>query len=157
MHKGYLRTATLLGALSIALGAFAAHALKQAVSDYALGIFEAGVRYQFYHVFALLASGILYKEFHNKFTRWSGIFFITGIILFSGSLYVLTIIKAAVLPGFNWIGVITPLGGLCFILGWLCLFLGITRKQWIFMNFYYHNPGVLLNNYRHFAGRYNVG
>src|ERR1035441_6993086 len=91
MHKGYLRTATLLGALSIALGAFAAHALKQIVSDYALGIFETGVRYEFYHVFALLASGILYKEFHNKFTRWSGIFYIAGIILFSGSLYVLAI------------------------------------------------------------------
>jgi uncharacterized membrane protein YgdD (TMEM256/DUF423 family) len=129
MHKGYLRTATLLGALSIALGAFAAHALKQIVSDYALGIFETGVRYEFYHVFALLASGILYKEFHNKFTRWSGIFYIAGIILFSGSLYVLAIIKASVMPGYNWVGAITPVGGLCFILGWLWLFLGITSKQ----------------------------
>ena len=129
MHKGFLRTATLIGALSIALGAFAAHALKQTVSDYALGIFETAVRYQFYHVFALLASSILYKEFHNKYIKWSGIFFIAGIILFGGSLYVLAIIKAAVMPGYNWIGAITPVGGLCFIFGWLCLFLGISRKN----------------------------
>jgi len=59
MHKGYLKTATLLGALSVALGAFAAHSLKQHVSDYAVGIFETAVRYQFYHAFALLAVGIL--------------------------------------------------------------------------------------------------
>src|ERR1017187_6815228 len=128
MHKGYLRTATLLGALSIALGAFAAHALKQIVSDYALGIFETGVRYEFYHVFALLASGILYKEFHNKFTRWSGIFYIAGMILFSGSLYVLAIIKASVMPGYYWVETITPVVGLCFFLCRLRLFLGITSK-----------------------------
>ena len=59
MHKGFLKTATLLGALSVAFGAFAAHSLKQHVSDYAVGIFETGVRYQFYHAFALLAAGIL--------------------------------------------------------------------------------------------------
>ena len=129
MHKGFLKTATLIGALSVALGAFAAHSLKQHVSDYAVSIFETGVRYQFYHVFALLASGILYKEFTNKFIKWSGKLFIAGIILFCTSLYALTFIKAAVLPGYDWIGAITPLGGLCFIAGWICLFIGIFRKQ----------------------------
>ena len=111
MHKGFLKTATLLGALSVALGAFAAHSLKQHVSDYAVSIFETGVRYQFYHAFALLASGILYKEFPNKFIKWAGKLFIAGIILFCGSLYVLTFIKAAVLPGYDWVGAITPFGG----------------------------------------------
>lgn len=129
MHKVFLKTATLIGALCVVLGAFAAHSLKQHVSDYAVNIFETAVRYQFYHAFALLASAILYKEFPNKFIRWSGKLFIVGIILFCGSLYALTFIKAAVLPGYGWIGAITPVGGLCFIAGWLCLFIGIGRKQ----------------------------
>ena len=129
MHKGFLKTATLIGALSVIFGAFAAHSLKQHISDYALSIFETGVRYQFYHVFALLASGILYKEFPNNFIKWSGKLFIAGIILFSGSLYLLAYIKAAVKPGYDWIGAITPLGGLCFIAGWVCLFFGIFKKK----------------------------
>ena len=129
MHKGFLKTATLLGALSVALGAFAAHSLKQHVSDYAVNIFETAVRYQFYHAFALLAAGILYKEFPNRFIKWAGKLFIAGIIFFCISLYILTFIKAAVLPGYDWVGAITPVGGLCFILGWLCLFLGIRGKH----------------------------
>jgi len=115
MHKGFLKTAAIIGLMSVALGAFAAHALKESVSSDALSIFETAVRYQFYHAFALLATGILYKELPNKFIKWSGILFIAGIILFSGSLY-------------NWIGAITPLGGLAFILGWLFLFLGCLKK-----------------------------
>lgn len=129
MHKGFLKTATLFGVFSVALGAFAAHSLKQYVSDYAVNIFETGVRYQFYHVFALLACGILHKEFQNKFIKGAGKLFIAGIILFSGSLYVLAFIKAAVMPGYDWVGAITPIGGLCFIAGWICLFLGIYKKQ----------------------------
>lgn len=128
MHKGYLKTATILGALSVAFGAFAAHTLKNSISDYALGIFETAVRYQFYHVFALLITGILFKEFPGKFIKWAGTLFIIGIILFSGSLYLLTAIKAAVIPGYNWLGAITPVGGLCFITGWIFLFLGISKK-----------------------------
>ncbi|MBA2561692.1 MAG: DUF423 domain-containing protein [Chitinophagaceae bacterium] len=129
MHKGFIKTAILLGALSVALGAFAAHALKQQVSDHAVNIFETGVRYQFYHVFALLAAGILYKEFPNRFISWAGILFIAGIILFSGSLYWLMYIKGAVTPGYNWVGAITPLGGVAFILGWIFLFIGCFKKS----------------------------
>lgn len=129
MHRGFLKTAALLGAFSVALGAFAAHSLKQYISDYAISIFETGVRYQFYHVFALLACGILFKEFQNKFIKGAGKLFIAGIILFSGSLYVLAFIKGAVVPGYEWIGAITPLGGLCFIAGWICLFLGMFKKR----------------------------
>lgn len=124
MHKGFLKAAAILGALSVAFGAFAAHILKQSISGYALEIFETAVKYQFYHVFGLLAVGIVYKEFPNKFLKWSGRLFIAGIILFSGSLYVLTAIKAAVLPGYNWVGAITPVGGLCFIIAWIFLFIG---------------------------------
>ena len=129
MHKGFLKTAALLGLFSVAFGAFAAHSLKQYVSDYAVGIFETGVQYQFYHVVGLLACGILYKEYQNIFISGAGKLFITGIILFSGSLYALAFIKGAVMPGYNWINAITPLGGLCFISGWLCLFLGIYKRK----------------------------
>lgn len=128
MHKGFIKIAALLGALSVALGAFAAHTLKGSISDYALEIFETSVKYQFYHVFGLLAVGIIYKEFPGKILIWSGRLFIAGIILFSGSLYILAAIKAAVKPGYNWIGAVTPLGGLCFILGWIFLFIGCKRK-----------------------------
>ncbi|MEJ7822400.1 MAG: DUF423 domain-containing protein [Chitinophagaceae bacterium] len=129
MHKGFIKTAAILGVLAVALGAFAAHALKERISDYAVNIFETGVRYQFYHVFALLVAGILYKEFPNRFIKWAGVFFITGIILFSGSLYCLMYIKGAVMPGYKWIGAITPIGGLAFILGWLTLFIGCFAKS----------------------------
>ncbi len=129
MHKGFLKTASIFGLLSVALGAFAAHSLKQHVSDYAVEIFETGVRYQFYHVFALLACGILYKEFQNQYLKISGSLFIMGTILFSGSLYILCFIKAAVMPGYNWIGAITPFGGLFFIAGWIFLFFGFFQKK----------------------------
>lgn len=129
MHKGFIKTAAILGFLSVILGAFAAHALKELLSDYAVNIFETGVRYQFYHVFALLAAGILYKEFPNQFIKWSGIFFIAGIILFSGSLYFLTYVKGTIMPGYKWIGPITPIGGLFFILGWLFLFAGCFKNK----------------------------
>jgi len=128
MHIGFIKTATILGALSVVLGAFAAHTLKQHVSEDVVNIFDTGVRYQFYHVFALLAAGILYKDFDNKFIKWAGVFFIAGIILFSGSLYLLTYIKGTAMPVYNWFGAITPLGGLSFILGWLCLLAGLVKK-----------------------------
>jgi uncharacterized membrane protein YgdD (TMEM256/DUF423 family) len=129
MHTTFLKIASVFGVLSVGLGAFAAHALKGHIADYALSIFETGVRYQFYHVFALFVTGILYKEFSNKFIRWTGILFITGIILFSGSLYFLTYIKGVALPGYSWVGAITPIGGLAFILGWIFLFIGCSDKK----------------------------
>jgi uncharacterized membrane protein YgdD (TMEM256/DUF423 family) len=128
MHKGFIKTAAIAGLLSVALGAFAAHALKATISEQAVNIFETSVRYQFYHVFALLAAGMLYKEFPNRFIRWSGILFISGMVIFCGSLYILTYIKSAELSGLNWVGAITPLGGICFIAGWLFLLLGCNKK-----------------------------
>lgn len=127
MHRGFLKTACLIGALSVILGAFAAHSLKEMVSEYALEIFETAVKYQFYHVFALLAVGILYAMGNKKLLRWAGIFFLIGMGLFCGSLYLLTWIKTAGVGGLNWVGPVTPLGGLCFIIGWVLLFLGIAK------------------------------
>lgn len=129
MHKGFFRTAALLGALSVILGAFAAHALKDMISDRAVATFETAVRYQFYHVFALLIVAILYKNFKFQSMRLAGWFFISGIILFSGSLYFLAIIQAAVTPGFGWVGVITALGGAAFIAGWIFLFISFVKQN----------------------------
>ena len=129
MQKMFLRWGAILAALSVALGAFGAHALKQVLSEKSLATFETGVRYQFYHAFALLAAGILYKEFPNKYVQFSGRLFILGIILFSGSLYGLAALELTAQVGLRWIGAITPLGGLCFILGWLLLAVGVSKKS----------------------------
>ena len=127
MHKGYLKTAALLGALSVILGAFAAHGLKKIVDEFTVTVFETGVRYQFYHVFALALVAILYKEYSNKMLVTAGQLFILGILFFSGSLYLLTFKAAANLDGLYWVGPITPIGGVCFIGGWICLVFGIKK------------------------------
>ncbi len=128
MYKPFLTTAAIFGAVSVLLGAFGAHSLKQKLSEEALQIFETSVRYQFYHVFALLAAGILFQSFPNKKILWSGRLFIAGIILFCGSLYALTYIEAIGNSSLLWIGAITPIGGLCFILGWIMLAIGVLKK-----------------------------
>lgn len=128
MQKTFLVVATLLGALSVVLGAFGAHALKKIVPPETVVTFETGVRYQFYHAFALLAVGILYEKFTNGYLLWSGYSFMTGILLFSGSLYVLTLFKSTESVGLEKIGIITPFGGLFLILGWLLLLTGLLKK-----------------------------
>jgi uncharacterized membrane protein YgdD (TMEM256/DUF423 family) len=129
MHKSFLRTASLLGALAVALGAFGAHALRGKVPDIAVNTFETGVRYQFYHVLALMLIGIIYKDFKNKWILLSGNLFVLGTILFSGSLYLLTFILATLKTGFSWIGILTPIGGIVLIAGWFCLLLGVMRSS----------------------------
>ncbi len=128
MHKPFIKTAALLGALSVLLGAFAAHSLKQILSTDELQIFETAVKYQFYHVFALLVVGILYKDFPGKSTAWAGKLFIAGIILFSGSLYLLCFVKHHAMP-LNWLGAITPFGGAAFIAGWVMLFYAVLKRN----------------------------
>lgn len=128
MHKAFLKTAALLGALTVILGAFAAHKLKELFAPDNLSVFETAVRYQFYHVFALLAVGILYANFPSAKMRWAGYLFIAGIILFSGSLYLLCYLKYSQVAGLNWVGAITPVGGAAFIGGWIMLFMAIAKR-----------------------------
>jgi uncharacterized membrane protein YgdD (TMEM256/DUF423 family) len=128
MHKGFLRTAAIMGLLAVALGAFGAHGLKQIVPPDALSTFETGVRYQFYHALALLAVAIIFEKFPVGLIRYAGICFIAGVILFSGSLYALTAVLATDAVGLQKLGIITPFGGLFFIAGWICLFLGIGKR-----------------------------
>jgi uncharacterized membrane protein YgdD (TMEM256/DUF423 family) len=109
--------------LSVVLGAFGAHALKALVSQEKLQIFETGVRYQFMHAIALIALSVYgsqneYKRGEQKVIGWSAHFFLIGIFLFSGSLYLLTLLSTTNYPMARFLGPITPLGGLCFILGW---------------------------------------
>lgn len=129
MHNGFLKTGAILAALSIALGAFGAHSLRQAnVTEEASRLFETAVRYQFYHVFAIFFAAIVYKDFPFSTTLWAARLFVAGIVLFSGSLYFFTWVKAAVVPGYDAIGLITPLGGLAFIAGWICMAVSFFRK-----------------------------
>ena len=129
MNKRFLKIAAFMGALTVIFGAFAAHAIKSRVNAETLSIFETGVRYQMYHVFALFLVGIIYKEFPFKYMIWAGNLFLAGIILFSGSLYALTFFKANGYENMNWLGAVTPFGGTCFIVGWSLILLSLYQPQ----------------------------
>lgn len=127
MHKIFLSIGALLGGVAVALGAFGAHGLKKIVPSDTVSTFQTGVQYQMYHALALVAVAIIFERFPNKLMSWAGFSFCAGILLFSGSLYMLTILKATGKVGMEGIGIITPFGGLFFIVGWLLLFLGIMK------------------------------
>jgi uncharacterized membrane protein YgdD (TMEM256/DUF423 family) len=129
MNRNFLSVAAILGALSVALGAFAAHKLKTMVGPETVAIFETGVRYQFYHVFALLFVAFLSEKIHNRWMIWAGNCFIMGIIFFCGSLYVLTALTIAENTHRTLAGIATPIGGVFFIAGWIFLYLGVASKD----------------------------
>jgi uncharacterized membrane protein YgdD (TMEM256/DUF423 family) len=128
MTRSILSAAALLGALAVALGAFGAHGLKAIVPAETVATFETGVRYHFFHVFALLATGMLSIPYPVPQMRRAAQCFLVGILLFSGSLYLLTFLKATASVGLGGIGLVTPIGGLFLIAGWLFLFWGIITK-----------------------------
>lgn len=127
MNKRIILTAAFFGALAVVLGAFGAHSLKTLISSSALEIWQKGVEYQFYHVFALLYLST-FARYKNKLIGFAFVFFTLGIVLFSGSLYVLAL-KDAYHLSVSFIGPITPVGGLCFILGWISLFLAALKDK----------------------------
>lgn len=123
MAKNYLLIAALSGLLAVALGAFGAHGLKQRLGADLLAVFQTGVQYHFYHTLALLAVALLLLQApQSTELRWSALLFCIGIVIFSGSLYVLSI------TGIRWLGAITPLGGVAFIAGWI--FLALAAWRW---------------------------
>jgi uncharacterized membrane protein YgdD (TMEM256/DUF423 family) len=128
MNKMYFIIAALLGAVAVILGAFGAHGLKGRMNTDAFEIFETAVKYQFYHVFALLAVAIATQFIPGNLINWSGRFFIAGIILFSGSLYLLSYFKMSGNDQMNWLGAVTPFGGLCFITGWVLMAISAIRS-----------------------------
>ena len=121
MLRGFLMLAAFFGFTGVALGAFAAHGLKSRLTPEYLAIFHTGVTYHLVHALALLGVALLATQIPGRLVTWAGASFAVGILLFSGSLYVLT------LTGVSKLGIVTPFGGLAFLAGWLCLGLAAWR------------------------------
>ena len=128
MQKKLLIFASLSGFLCVLLGAFGAHKLKELLPPDQLSVFETAVRYQFYHTFALIAVAILISNNENIFLKRAAYSFITGIILFSGSLYLLST-RSLLGAEMHWLGPVTPLGGLFFMMGWIFLLIFAIKKS----------------------------
>lgn len=129
MSKNWMAWGAIWAMAAVALGAFGAHGLKEALSPERLEIFHTGVRYQFYHAFALLFIGLWARSSpDNRMISRAGIAFTIGIILFSGSLYVLSVRDLISWP-VSWLGPVTPLGGVAFIVGWVFVLLGVNRDS----------------------------
>lgn len=121
-HAAWLSDAgRFFGFTGVALGAFAAHGLKSRLTPEYLAIFHTGVTYQLVHTLALLGVALLATQMPGRLVTWAGASFAIGILLFSGSLYVLT------MTGISKLGIITPFGGLAFLVGWFCLGLAAWR------------------------------
>ena len=120
--KVWIILGSLLAALSVLVGAFGAHGLKSRVSPNDLEIFETGVRYQMYHALGLILIGFIGFHFRQDILTTPAYLLLTGTFIFSGSLYIL------VLTNIRWFGAVTPIGGLCFIAGWILLSLNIYKS-----------------------------
>ena len=129
MNTRFLKLAAIFGALAVIAGAMFTHSLKNNIPLRAAEIYETAVRYQFYHVFALLATGILGEKFQGPWLNRAGYCFIAGILLFSGSLF---FISALITKGISVpliLGILTPTGGLGFILGWVFLSIAVWKGR----------------------------
>ena len=130
MSRSFLIAGIIFGGLGVALGAFGAHGLQSITSDEKIiHGFQTAVQYQVYHALALLAVAILSEKISNRFTKWAGNCFIAGILLFSGSLYLLTLLKIQESSLVKIAGPITPVGGVFFIGGWLFLLLAVLKRK----------------------------
>ena len=128
MNKIFLIIGTILAGLAVALGAFGAHGLKKLVGPETISTYQTGVQYQMYHALALLLLGVLYERSQSSLINFAGLFFIAGVVLFSGSLYLLVSLKAMNKLGTTGIGIMTPIGGLLFIVGWILLLISLVKK-----------------------------
>ena len=115
MERLFFGVGTLSALVSVAAGAFGAHALRARLTPEHLAVFETAARYQMYHALAMLAVAWAVSRRPGLLPVWAGWLFVAGTVLFSGSLYLLA------LTGIRWFGAITPLGGVAFLAGWLCL------------------------------------
>ena len=123
MIRPFLLLAALFGLTGVALGAFAAHGLRSRLGADYLAVFQTGVQYQMIHALALFGVALLALHRPGRLVTAAGALFVLGILLFSGSLYLLT------LSGIDMLGIITPFGGTAFLLGWLCLGLAAWRLR----------------------------
>jgi len=124
----FLIIGTVLAGLAVALGAFGAHGLKKIVDADTVAIYQTGVQYQMYHALALLAVGILAERFQNGIINYAGFLFIAGIVFFSGSLYLIASLKAMNKEISTGVGIMTPIGGMLFIFGWILLLFALLKK-----------------------------
>jgi uncharacterized membrane protein YgdD (TMEM256/DUF423 family) len=124
MLKLFLSIGSINAFLAVALGAFGAHGLKDKLSAEMMSVYQTGVQYQMYHALALIVVAVLSVQLpQSSMVNWAGWLFFIGIVLFSGSLYALS------LSGIKILGVITPLGGLAFLAGWVMLVLSAFKKS----------------------------
>lgn len=122
-QKNTIALGAILGMLAVGLGAFGAHALKNMlIENGRTETYELAVRYQFYHSLAILLLAALYDKLNANLASWSRLCWVAGTIVFSGSLYLLS------LTGTTWWGAVTPIGGLLFIVGWILLIIAAVRK-----------------------------
>ena len=128
MYKPALIIGFICAALGVIIGAFAAHGLKPMMEISQQQTFETGVRYQMYHSFALIMLGLLSIQFNNNYIQYATLFFTLGIICFSGSLYALSLLQMNGIVGLKGVGIITPIGGVFFILGWVYSLLAVIRS-----------------------------
>lgn len=129
MRKSFLIWAAILGASATALGAWGAHSLPQLVDEIQANSFKTGTTYQFYYTFALLATTIIYAKTKSRHFVRAGYAFILGVLLFSGSIYLLSTKSLSGIAFPKMMGMITPLGGLTMIVGWVFFLLGAFQYQ----------------------------
>ena len=129
MQRFFISVGASFAALAVILGAFGAHALKEKLAPEQLQVFETGVRYQMYHALALILLALLFDKLNQPLMNYSGWCFVAGTLFFSGSLYLLASKSILGIENWKFLGPITPLGGLCFIAGWILLIVSIFRKQ----------------------------
>jgi len=129
LNRFFILSGSAFAALAVILGAFGAHALKARLEPDQLQVFETGVKYQVYHGLALILLGIMFEKFNSQSTVYAGYFFIAGIIFFSGSLYLLAGKSMLGIESWKFLGPVTPIGGLCFITGWILLFISVLKSR----------------------------
>lgn len=128
MNKQIILTASFFGLFAVILGAFGAHGLEGKISDYHIGTWQTANQYHFYHTLALLFLAT-FSRAKNASIRISFIAFTIGILLFSGSLYILSVRELIGLANYRFLGPITPIGGLFFMIGWIGLFVAAMRNR----------------------------
>lgn len=128
MKRRFLASGALMALIATIFGALGAHAFKSVLTPDQLESFKTATQYQFYHALALIAVGIIYAHWPDKFMLWSGYLFLAGILIFSGSIYILSTKDISHIHA-PFLGPLTPVGGLCFMTGWISFIVSLFRMK----------------------------
>jgi len=129
MKKSIVLFASISGALAVILGAMAAHALKEKISTEHLQVFETAARYQMYHSIVLFVIGLSFDKINHRLLQTAAYSLMAGMVFFSGSLYFLSTTEITGLSNVRWLGPITPIGGMLFIIGWLLTGIAVYKSK----------------------------